>query len=173
MTFPPRPTTPPSAGTKHITKNRNGGGFNPSINPSLTIGMPGTKSAPAAAAGPAPSARGGSVPGADFMSNEEIQKFCEYLRKEARTRATERALDADHLEAVLSAIPDLSGALGGARARARRVSRHLKRVAAAEKNIQKYLAATYATFEREFDSELRKIGKGRIQPPKRTPFGWR
>ncbi|GAA3032348.1 hypothetical protein GCM10020000_06690 [Streptomyces olivoverticillatus] len=118
------------------------------------------------------SAKGG-VPGSDFMSNEDIRAFCEHLRKEARNRATERAMDADHLEAILRTIPDLSGSLGGARARARRVTRWLKKVAAAEKAIQKYSASIYATFEREFESELRKIGKARPQQRSARNFGWR
>jgi hypothetical protein len=107
------------------------------------------------------------------MSNEDIRAFCEYLRKQARNRATERAMDADHLEAVLKTIPDLGGSLGGARARARRVSRWMKKIAAAEKNIQKYAASVYATFEREYESDLRKIGKGRTQHRPAAKFGWR
>lgn len=181
MPVPPRPTTPPAAGTKNVTKTRNGGGFNPSLNPSFSLNVPGPKTGsngPAAgstagqAQAPAGS-RGGGVPGSDFMSNEDIQKFCEHLRKQSRTRATERAMDADHLEAVLRTIPDVTGGLGGSRARARRVTRPLKKIAAAEKVIQKNAALVYATFEREFDSNLRKVGKGRVQPTQPSRFGWR
>ncbi|MFJ2676374.1 plasmid transfer protein TraA [Streptomyces sp. NPDC087525] len=180
---PPRPRAVPNAGARGDSKTTNksstrvGGGFNPSLN--LTVaGKPGGAStvgqqaaSPAAGAG-----TGGKIPGSDFMSNEDIRAFCEHLRKESRNRATERAMDADHLEAVLRAIPDLSGSLGGSRARARRVTRWLKKVAAAEKAIQKYSASVYATFEREYDSELRKIGKGKRSPrsqPVRNQFGWR
>ncbi|MGW1015602.1 plasmid transfer protein TraA [Streptomyces niveus] len=116
---------------------------------------------------------GGKIPGSEFMSNEEIRAFCEHHRKKCRNGATELAMDADHLEAVLRAIPDTSGSLGGARARSRRVSRWLKKAAAAEKAKQKYFASLYATFEREYESELRKIGKGRTQPKANRPFGWR
>jgi hypothetical protein len=119
---------------------------------------------------------GGKVPGSDFMSNEEIRAFCEHHRKGSRNQATELAMDADHLEAVLRTIPHVSGNLGGSRARARRVTRWLKKAAAAEKAKQKYFASLYGTFEREYDSELRKIGKGTRQPrttPVRQPFGWK
>ncbi|TSB07290.1 hypothetical protein FNJ62_31170 [Streptomyces benahoarensis] len=145
------------------------------MNPSLTLNVkaPADNAQAHADAARAWAGHRSGAPGAGFMSNEDIRQFCEYLRKDARNRATERSMDADHLEAVLSTIPDVGGSMSGARARSRRVSRHLKRVAAAEKNIQKYIAALYGTFEREYESELRKVGKGRIQSPKRSPFGWR
>ncbi|MFV8127522.1 plasmid transfer protein TraA [Streptomyces syringium] len=159
---PPRPHKAP----------RVGGGFNPTLNitPSVHVQRGVGNGSTAGRNG---SGGKGGVPGADFMSNEDIRAFCEYVRKEARNRATERAMDADHLEAVLRAIPDLTGALGGSRARARRVTRWVKKIAAAEKNIQKYAASVYATFEREYDSELRNIGKGRTQQRRINNFGWR
>ncbi|MBQ1118503.1 plasmid transfer protein TraA [Streptomyces sp. C3-3] len=172
----PRPRTAPTNGNRPASvdnsKTRTGGGFNPSIglavNKTVVNGKAGASAAPGGGAG-----TGGKVPGSDFMSNEDIRAFCEYLRKESRNRATERAMDADHLEAVLRTIPDGGGSLHGARARARRVSRWLKKVAAAEKNIQKYSAMIYGTFEREYESDLRKVGKGRTQQPRPTKFGWR
>ncbi|MEV7654631.1 plasmid transfer protein TraA [Streptomyces anulatus] len=175
----PHPRTAPTNGTRPTSvdnsKTRTGGGFNPSIglavNKTVVNGNgQGTAAAPGAGAA---GGTGGKVPGSDFMSNEDIRAFCEYLRKESRNRATERAMDADHLEAVLRTIPDGGGSLHGARARARRVSRWLKKVAAAEKNIQKYSAMIYGTFEREYESDLRKVGKGRTQQPRPTKFGWR
>ncbi|MFH9225924.1 plasmid transfer protein TraA [Streptomyces lydicus] len=180
MTVPPRPTTPPTSATKNLTKNvtRNGGGFNPSLNPSLTLNIPGPKgggstgNTSGSGAAPGGGARGGSVPGADFMSNDDIRAFCEYVRKDSRNRATERSMDADHLEAVLKTIPDAMGNRSGSRARARRVSRWLKKIAAAEKNIQKYAAMTYGTFEREYEAQLRTISKGRPKQNHRQPFNW-
>lgn len=166
----------PHGGNQRTTnKTRNGGGFNPSFNPSFNVSM--AKNAPqnngntAGQAAPAGN-RGGSVPGADFMSNEDIRKYCEHRRKKTRNEATELAMDADHLEAILRTIPDLGGNLGGSRARARRVSRWLKKAAAAEKNKQKYFAALYGTFEREYDSELRQIGKGRMQQKRGPGLAW-
>ncbi|MGW4270854.1 plasmid transfer protein TraA [Streptomyces seoulensis] len=172
-TRPARPTNPPTAGTKNINKTRNGGGFN--LKPSLTINVS-EKGAPTTTAAPAQAGSGQSskgTPGADFMSNEDIRAFCEHVRKEARNKATERAMDADHLEAVLRTIPDQHGTLSGSRARARRVARWAKKIAAAEKQIQKYAAALYGTFEREYESNLRTVGKGRTQTTPRAPFGWR
>ncbi|MFB6977710.1 plasmid transfer protein TraA [Streptomyces scopuliridis] len=177
---PPRPRAVPTGNargegrTTNKTSTRVGGGFNPSLN--LTVTEKGGGASTAGRQAASPGAGGGKIPGSDFMSNEDIRSFCEHLRKESRNRATERAMDADHLEAVLRAIPDLSGSLGGSRARARRVTRWLKKVAAAEKAIQKYSASVYATFEREYDSELRKIGKGKRTPRTqsvRNQFGWR
>ncbi|SCD43361.1 hypothetical protein GA0115253_1004538 [Streptomyces sp. Termitarium-T10T-6] len=173
FTAPPRPrTAPTNDGDGNNSTHRTGGWFNPSLGLSVkkTIvnGQPGGAAPGAGGTG----GTGGKIPGSDFMSNEDIRAFCEYLRKDSRNRATERAMDADHLEAVLRTIPDAGGSLHGSRARARRVSRNLKKIAAAEKNIQKYAAMVYAVFEREYESDLRKVGKGRNQPP-RTRFGWR
>lgn len=114
-----------------------------------------------------PSAHGKAMPGSGFSSDEDIRAFSEALRKDARPRAVERALDAETLYSVLRTVPDVSGSLAGSRARARRVSRHLKRIAAAEKLIAKQAAALYATFSREFEAELTKIsrGRGRSAPP--------
>lgn len=177
MTTPPKPRYAPTNGQngsgKTVNKTRVGGGFNPTLSVTVpTAGASrttaGQQSEPAGGNG-----TGGRIPGSDFMSNEDIRAFCEHLRKQARNRATERAMDADHLEAVLKTIPDLAGSLGGSRGRARRVSRWLKKIAAAEKNIQKYAASVYATFEREYESDLRKIGKARQQRTPAQKFGWR
>lgn len=114
---------------------------------------------------------GSSVPGADFMSDEDIRAFCEYIRKDSRNQATERAMDADHLEAVLRTIPDVHGSRSGSRARARRVSRWLKKIAAADKAKQKYAAMLYGTFTREFETELKRLSPGRPkQQNRRAPF---
>jgi hypothetical protein len=174
MTTPPRPRTAPTNGSVHNEKNRTGGGFNPSLGFTVNktvLAQPGVTTT--ATVTSAPGGTGGRIPGSDFMSNEDIRAFCEHLRKQARNRATERAMDADHLEAVLRTIPDAAGNLRGARGRARRVSRWMKKIAAAEKAVQKYSAMAYGTFEREFESDLRKVGKGRTQPPAASRFGWR
>ncbi|MFD5875685.1 plasmid transfer protein TraA [Streptomyces sp. NPDC060322] len=168
---PPRPrTAPTNGGGVDNSKSRTGGGFNPSLGFSVSKTFVNGPGGQGVAAG---SGTGGKVPGSDFMSNEDIRAFCEHLRKEARNRATERAMDADHLEAVLRTIPGADGTAHGSRARARRVSRWLKKIAAAEKAIQKYSAMVYGTFEREYESDLRKIGKGRHQPSRAAKFGWR
>lgn len=155
-----------------INKTRNGGGFNPSLNLTVnektglphSVGQPGQQ-------GEGQQSGGGKVPGSDFMSNEDIRAYCEHYRKKGRNLATEMAMDADHLEAVLRTIRDSSGSLGGSRARARRVTRWLKKAAAAQKAQQKYFASLYGTFEREYESNLRTI-KARQQPAARS-FNWR
>lgn len=160
-----------------VNKTRNGGGFNPSfnINPSVNISKGGPVNPGVGPAGStaAPSNGGSGVPGAGFMSNEDIHKFAEHIRKEGRKRAGERAMDAEQLEQVLRHIPDVNGSLVGARMRARRVSRHLKRIAKAEQLIAKEGAALYAAFQREYDAELNKIGKGRAHQARPAQFGWR
>ncbi|MGW2090030.1 plasmid transfer protein TraA [Streptomyces sp. NPDC001880] len=177
MNTPPRPTTPPTngatVGPQTVNRNRTGGGFNPSVSLGFTKVTQQGGGGVGQQAGAAGAAGGGKVPGSDFMSNEDIRAFCEHHRKKSRNGATELAMDADHLEAVLRTIPDTSGSRSGSRARSRRVTRWLKKAAAAQKAQQKYFASLYGAFEREFESELRTIGKGRAQPKPRQPFGWR
>jgi hypothetical protein len=118
---------------------------------------------------------GRATPGSGFTSDEDIRAYCEAIRKEHRPRAVLRALDAETLESVLRQIPDRNGSMSGSRARARRVTRHLKRIAAAEKLITKQAAALWSTFTREFEAELAQISNGRHrgdprhhQPPRRN-----
>ncbi|OKI16610.1 plasmid transfer protein TraA [Streptomyces sp. CB03911] len=175
---PRRTRTAPTSGPgpQSVTNNRTrqGGGFNPTLGLNLNFakGAPqaGTPS-PAPAAGPGAPAAGRGTPGASFMSNEDIRAFSEHLRKGARNRAVERAMDAEQLEAVLRHIPTQDGSMGGARLRARRVSRHLKKIAKAEQAIAKAAAALYAQFEQEYEANLRKVGKARGPQPTRFTFG--
>ncbi|MFI7274113.1 plasmid transfer protein TraA [Streptomyces sp. NPDC049879] len=111
-----------------------------------------------------------AAPGAEFMTNEDIRSFSEHVRKVARNKAVERSMDAEHLAQVLRHIPTADGSMAGARMRARRVARHLKAIASAEKLIAKQAAALYASFEREFESDLRKVGKARPAKQPRAPF---
>lgn len=170
----PRQGTAPNA-AKNVNKTRNGGGFNPSLN--LTPNINVTKNTGNGSSGAARGNGAGhsKVPGSDFMSNEDIRAYCEYRRKQMRELATEVAMDIDYLEAALATIPDENGSRSGARARSRRVGRPGKRSAAALKNCQKYFAQVFGTFEREYDSALRKVGKGRIQQQNRVvnKFNWR
>lgn len=112
------------------------------------------------------------LPGSGFTSDEDVRAFCEGLRRHHRPRAVLRTLDAETLDAVLRAIPDSSGSLSGSRARARRVTRHLKRIAAAEMVAAKSAAALWAAFTREFDSEL-QLSRGRPPKPRHAPFRWK
>ncbi|MFE0104493.1 plasmid transfer protein TraA [Streptomyces sp. NPDC059009] len=128
-------------------------------------------------------ARGGAggkqTPGSGFTSDEDIRAYCESLRKGARPRAVERSLDAEVLESSLRNIPDTQGRMSGSRARARRVTRHLKRIAAAEKLIAKQASALWATFTREYEAELAQISSGRrhgdprYQPRRRNSSFWK
>lgn len=165
--YPPR--SPAQSAPANVNKKSRH--FKPSVNPTLNINMQGGAAQPAAAA---PGRGGGKgAPGGDFMSNEDIRAFSEFLRKNGRQRAVERVLDAEMLEARLRNIPDAMGSMAGSRARARRVTRHLKRIAQAEKLIAKYASALYSSFEREYEAELMKIGKGRMQQHPSPRFNWR
>ena len=64
-------------------------------------------------------------------------------------------------------IPDQNGTMSGALMRARRVSRHLKRAAKARQIEAKAFAQVYAQFGREYEANLRKVGKGRAQQSRR------
>lgn len=174
ITYPSKERARREQRVKTVHKTRNGGGFNPSVNPSISINVNKGGAGNGAGQGPGPAVNGGtSTPGSSFMSNEDIHKFSEHIRKEARKRAGERAMDAEQLEQVLRHIPDSAGSMAGARLRARRVSRHLKRIAKAEQLIAKEATAAYSSFEKEYEAELRKVGRGRTQQQPRTAFGWR
>lgn len=119
-----------------------------------------------------------ATPGSGFTSDEDIRAYCEAVRKESRPRAVERALDAEVLESALRNIPDMYGSMKGSRGRARKVTRHLKRIAAAEKLIAKQASALYASFTREFEAELAQISSGRRhgdprQAPRRRNSTWK
>lgn len=173
----PGPVGPqPAAGPRPVREKpnvvKNGGGVN--LNPSINLSFVKTSA-------PGPAHSGGSglaggitsgagTPGSNFASNEDIQAFSEHTRKQARNRAVERAMDAEQLEAVLRNIPDTEGSMVGSRMRARRVSRHLKRIAKAEQEIAKAAAGLYAQFQREYESELSKVGKARPKQPPRFKF---
>lgn len=164
--------TGPAVGAQKGTTNKTkvGGGFNPSVSVGFTKnvtngGSNGVSAAQTPSAGGQAAGRG--APGGDFMSNEDIRAFCEYHRKKARQDAVELAMAAEHLESVLRHIPDQNGTMAGALMRARRVSRHLKRAAKARQIEAKAFAQVYAQFEREYEANLRKVGKGRTQQPRR------
>lgn len=150
---------------KAINKSR---AFSPSVNPTVNISV--LKGGSEAA--PSKKAQQGA-PGGDFLSNEDIRAFCEAGRKDARQRAVERSLDAEMLEGRLRNIPDTTGSMSGSRARARRVTRWLKRIAQAEKMMAKWYAALYSAFEREYEAELMQIGRARHQQKPRNRFNWR
>lgn len=101
------------------------------------------------------------TPGSGFSSDEDIRAYCESVRKDSRPRAVLRSMDAEALEAVLRQIPDVQGSMGASRARARRVTRHLRRIAAAEKLIAKQAGAMWATFTREYEAQLPQVSSGR------------
>lgn len=150
------------------TKTKVGGGFNPSLNPTISVNI--SKGGTQEAAAPQAAGRGNGTPGGDFMSNDDIRAWCEHVRKAARNRAVERAMDAEQLEAVLKRIPTSDGSRAGSMMRARRVSRHLKRIARAEQVVAKAAAAAYAQFEAEFEADLRKVGKARPAQAARFTF---
>lgn len=176
---PPRPTAAPAAAPRPRQTPRT---TNATVNlhlpspadllPQMTFAVNRTviNGAPAGAGQSGPQ----QAPGSDFLSNEDIRAFSEYIRKQARNRATDRAMDAEALEARLSQIPDANGSRAGARMRARRVSRHLKKIAAAEKVIARCAVALNGAFELEYETELSTIGRGRAaRPNQRTPFAWK
>ncbi|RAJ70252.1 hypothetical protein K378_01417 [Streptomyces sp. Amel2xB2] len=158
--LPPQPRT---RTPKNVNKSKS---LNPALNGAINININ-------KGGGGATKKGDKATPGSDFMSNEDIRAYAEYGRKQARQRAVERALDAEMLEGRLRNIPNTLGNMSGARARARRVTRWLKRIAQAEKLIAKWYSALYSGFEREYEAELMKIGKGRQQQKPQSKFGWR
>lgn len=173
MTVPPRPNTPPRTPANGAATNMHKTAPSSAARTNQILADMGSHNGTHTANATGIGQHKGGTPGVDFMSNDDIRAFCEHLRKDHRNRATERAMDADHLEAVLRTIPDAAGSRSGSRARARRVSRWLKKIAAAEKASQKYAAMLYGTFEREYEAQLRTISPARPKQNQRAPFSWR
>lgn len=167
---PPRPQQPPQVPrSDRQINNKLNVKFSPDgIIPPLALHLSKTTVVNAADTQKTPAA----LPGSNFNSNEDIRAFANAIRQQARDRAGLRAMDAEALDTILRMIPDTTGSMAGARMRARRVSRWLKKIAAAEKLIAKSSVALYASFQREYESELSKVGKGRAQPTPRAPFTW-
>ncbi|MGZ9931715.1 plasmid transfer protein TraA [Streptomyces sp. NC-S4] len=90
----------------------------------------------------------------EFFSNVDIRNYCEGGRGLFLQMSFELANAAEVLNAVLKEIPDPEGRPFGSRARARRVSRRMKKAAEDALGTAKNLAATYAAFQREFDPQL-------------------
>lgn len=159
----PKPAEKPRREPRNVNKSKS---LNPALNGAINITIN-------KGGGGATKQDSRGVPGEDFLSNEDIRAFSEHGRKNARNRAVNTALSAETLEGRLRNIPDTFGSMTGARARARRVTRWLKRIAQAEKLIAKWYSALYSAFEREYEAELMKIGKGRQQQKQPSKFGWR
>lgn len=179
--IPPPPNYPPtngvSPGTPMAPKPNINKTFAPNL-PSVSMSFNKTTVVQGGGGGGGSTAGRRATPGSGFTSDEDIRAYCESLRKESRPRAVERSLDAEVLESALRQIPDQHGSMGGSRARARRVTRHLKRIAAAEKLIAKQATALWATFTREFEAELAQISSGRRHgdprvPPRRGSGVWK
>ncbi|WP_431776999.1 plasmid transfer protein TraA [Streptomyces cucumeris] len=190
---PPRPTTPPRVPGPGPARAPRPADRTPKFNieklnlvpdisgivPPLTFNYSRTTVVNGGGRGGSAKAKGlTGAPGGDFLNNEDIRAYCEWSRKQARDRSVATAMDVDMLEARLKSIPDVTGSMSGARARAKRVVRWGRRIAQAEKLIAKWYAALYGAFEREYEAELVKIGRGRRGPyqhgkPQPAPFGWR
>lgn len=168
---PPPPNYPPSNGAAHPQRNRS---TKIEINKlSLMPDLPGLPplsfSFNKTVVNGGGTGGGKATPGSGFTSDEDIRAYCEALRKEHRPRSVLRALDAETLESVLRALPDVNGSMSGSRMRARRVTRPLRRIAAAEKLIAKQAAVLWSVFTREFDAELAQISRGRTSQQQRRP----
>ncbi|WP_327300403.1 plasmid transfer protein TraA [Streptomyces goshikiensis] len=161
---PPRPRQAPGNRTNNVNIKLPDLGSLPPLSFSVSKTVVNGSAAPAAAPK--------GAPGSDFTSNEDIHAYSNHGRRQARDRASLTAMDAEALQAILKNIPDASGSFAGARIRAMKVSRPLKKIAAAEKLIAKLYVQLYAGFQREFEAELNKVGKGRVQKQPRAPFTW-
>lgn len=162
--FPPPPPAPVPNNIKNIQK-WSAKSFAPSFSPSLNVSF--VRATTTTVHGNQTIV---GAPGSDFVSNEDIQKYCEDGRKSARRAAVERTLDAEALEERLGGIPDVTGSTTRSRWRARKVTRHLKRAASARKLEARELTAAYARFEAEYEVELLQIGRGRAPQPRKMPW---
>lgn len=101
----------------------------------------------------------------EFFSNVDIRNYCESGRGLFLQMSFELANAAEMLNAVLKEVPDPEGRPFGSRARARRVSRRMKKAAEDALGTAKNLAATYAAFQREFDPHMARQARPRTGRP--------
>jgi hypothetical protein len=111
------------------------------------------------------------LPAPEFTSPAQVRNYCNHLRAVCVTLSIEIAMGAEILKGTLSTVPDPEGRLGGSRIRAMRVSRKLKRSADAARAAAKNAAATYATFQQQYEEEINRV-RHRARRPQGPRMDW-
>ena len=163
---PPKPTSPPVNGgpKKVVTKTRNGGGLNPSVNVSVNKTTTTNTNVTTGA-------RGGHSPldtlrTAELSDQEALHAFCEAGRRLGRELAIYLGCAEEELYQGLRELDGGKWALFGfdSRVRAGRVTRHLVHATEAAQVMAGHMAAAWIAFEKEFAEPLEVA---QIQPKKR------
>ncbi|WP_369377090.1 plasmid transfer protein TraA [Streptomyces sp. cg36] len=103
----------------------------------------------------------------EFFNSSDVRNYCDQARFVFLQLSFELAGAAEVLNGALKEIPDPEGRAFGSRARARRVTRRLKKVADDARDAAKNAAATYAAFQREFEPELANYRARQARQPRR------
>ncbi|MGW7203915.1 plasmid transfer protein TraA [Streptomyces sp. NPDC054837] len=106
-----------------------------------------------------------------FFNSTDVRNYCDQARSVFLQLSFELAGAAEVLNAALAQVPDPDGrGRMGSRARARRVSKKLKKTADDVRDAAKNAVATYAAFQREFEPELAPYNARRAAGRQRFDF---
>ncbi|MFB6894979.1 plasmid transfer protein TraA [Streptomyces hydrogenans] len=111
------------------------------------------------------------MPEPDFSSPAQVRAYCNHLRATAVALSIEVAMGAEILKSVLAAVPDPEGRIGGSRVRAAKVARKLQKSADELRNAAKLAAATYATFQQEYQEEINRV-RHHARPRAQQRMNW-
>ncbi|MFJ5706988.1 plasmid transfer protein TraA [Streptomyces sp. NPDC093105] len=111
------------------------------------------------------------MPEPDFSSPAQVRAYCNHLRATAVALSIEVAMGAEILKSVLAAVPDPEGRIGGSRVRAAKVARKLQKSADELRNTAKLAAATYATFQQEYQEEINRV-RHHARPRAQQRMNW-
>ncbi|MFB6831390.1 plasmid transfer protein TraA [Streptomyces hydrogenans] len=111
------------------------------------------------------------MPEPDFSSPAQVRAYCNHLRALSVALSIEVAMGAEILKSVLAAVPDPEGRIGGSRIRAAKVARKLQKSADELRNAAKLAAATYATFQQEYQEEINRV-RHHARPRAQQRMNW-
>ncbi|GHJ92092.1 sporulation protein SsgA [Streptomyces sp. NE5-10] len=111
------------------------------------------------------------MPEPDFSSPAQVRAYCNHLRALSVALSIEVAMGAEILKSVLAAVPDPEGRIGGSRVRAAKVARKLQKSADELRNAAKLAAATYATFQQEYQEEINRV-RHHARPRAQQRMNW-
>ena len=111
------------------------------------------------------------MPEPDFSSPAQVRAYCNHLRALSVALSIEVAMGAEILKSVLAAVPDPEGRIGGSRVRAAKVARKLQKSADELRNAAKLAAATYATFQQEYQEEINRV-RHHARPRTQQRMNW-
>ncbi|PJN40773.1 sporulation protein SsgA [Streptomyces sp. CB02959] len=175
MTTPGYAHRAPGAGANgsHTKTDTNKASTFASFAPGFTVNINKTTNGavPAQQGGGGPASVGSLMPAPEFTSPAQVRDYCNSLRSAAVTLSIEVAMAAEIMKAVLSAVPDPEGRIGGSKIRAFKVAHKLQKSADALRDAAKNAGATYALFQQQYEEEINRV-RHRARRPQTPRMDW-